>query len=168
MRVQYADPTRKPAAESRLGVAHVSFAELLRTSDFISLHAPLTDATRGLFGLEAFAQMQPTAMLINTARGPLVQTDALVAALRDGVIGGAALDVTDPEPLRADHPLLALPNCLVVPHIASASQQTRARMAEIAARNILAGLHGEPLPAGLNPAALGTGRNAVPPDYTIL
>ncbi len=167
MRIVYADPTRKPAVEARLGIEHMSFTELLHASDFISLHAPLTDATRGLFGATAFAQMQPTAILVNTARGPLVQTDALVAALRDGVIGGAALDVTDPEPLRADHPLLALPNCLVVPHIASASQQTRARMAVIAVRNILAGLRGASLPAGLNPAAQGTGRTATPSDYTL-
>jgi glyoxylate reductase len=167
MRVLYTAPTRDLAAEEQCGVTHVSFAELLRQSDFISIHAPLTPATRGMFGAEAFAQMKPTAILINTARGQIVQTDALSAALRDGIIGGAALDVTDPEPLRADHPLVHLPNCIVVPHIGSASQQARGQMALLAAHNILAGLQGA-LPSGcVNPIAARTGRQAQPYDYEI-
>lgn len=164
MRILYTATHRHPEAEARLGVEYVAFADLLRQSDFISLHAPLTPQTRGMFNAAAFAQMQPTAMLINTARGPLVATDALVAALRAGTIAGAALDVSDPEPLRAEHPLAQLPNCLVVPHIASASEQTRTRMAEIAARNLLAGLRGQPLPAGVNPTAAGTGRQLTTPE----
>ena len=125
--------------------------ELLARSDFISLHVNLTPETRGMMGREAFRAMKPTAILINTSRGPVVDQAALFEALRDGVIGGAALDVTDPEPMRADDPLLSMPNCLVVPHVASGSRATRARMAEIAAANLLAGLRGEPLPAPVNP-----------------
>ena len=160
MRILYAGPQRHPETEARLGLEYTSLPDLLRQSDFISLHAPLTPQTRGMFGPAAFAQMQPTAMLINTSRGPLVDTDALLVALQMGIIGGAALDVSDPEPMRAHHPLVQLPNCIVVPHIASASEQTRTRMAEIAARNLLAGLHGEALPAGVNPDAAHHGRQA--------
>jgi glyoxylate reductase len=167
MRVLYTGPRRHLDAEAATGAQYVPFAELLRQSDFISIHAPLSDATRGMFDHAAFAQMPPHAILINTARGPIVQTAALVAALQAGTIAGAALDVTDPEPLRADHPLLQLPNCLVVPHIASASHATRDRMAEIAARNILAGLRGEPLLACVNPVAAGTGRQSIPQDYAM-
>jgi glyoxylate reductase len=167
MRILYTAPTRDLAAEEQFGVTHVSFAELLRQSDFISIHAPLTAATRGMFGAEAFAQMKPTAILINTARGQIVQTDALSVALHDGIIGGAALDVTDPEPLRADHPLVHMPNCIVVPHIGSASQQARGQMATLAAHNILAGLQGALPPDCVNPIAARTGRQAQPCDYEI-
>lgn len=124
----------------------VDLPTLLRESDFISLHAPLTPATHHLINRDTIRLIKPGAILINTARGALVETAALLEALRAGHLAAAALDVTDPEPLPADHPLLALPNCIVVPHIGSASQQTRARMAEIAARNLLAGVHGAPLP----------------------
>ncbi len=167
MRVIYSAPRPKPDLERELGITHVDFATLLGESDFISLHAPLNDSTRGLFDREALHAMRPTAYLINTARGPLIQTGALIEALAQGWIAGAALDVTDPEPLRADHPLLALPNCLVVPHIGSATAQTRAAMSELAARNILAGLRGDPLPHPVNPKAAGHGRGSVPPDFTI-
>lgn len=120
--------------------------ELLERSDFVSLHVPLTDATRHLIDAAALKRMKPTAILVNTARGPVVDTGALIAALHAGTIGGAALDVTDPEPLPADHPLLAAPNVLVLPHIGSATTRTRARMTELAVGNVLAGLAGEPLP----------------------
>ena len=96
----------------------VPLEELLERSDFVTLHCPLTPETRGLIGDEALARMKPTAYLVNTARGPVVDTDALARALRAGEIAGAALDVTDPEPLPGDHPLLGAPNLLVVPHIA--------------------------------------------------
>ena len=99
--------------------------------------------------------MKPTAILVNAARGPVIDTPALVAALEDGVIFGAALDVTDPEPLPPDHPLVQLRNCIVVPHTASATVQTRDRMAELAAQNLLAGLKGERPPAAVNAEALG-------------
>jgi glyoxylate reductase len=167
MRIIYSGENRQPEAEAQLGAEYVPFADLLAQSDFISLHAPLTSATRGLFGAEAFAQMRPHAILINTARGALVQTDALVAALQTGTIGGAALDVTDPEPLRADHPLVHLPNCIVVPHIASASAQTRGQMSAIATSNILAALRGDPMPAPVNPDAASTGRQLDPPRYAL-
>ena len=112
----------------------------LARADFVSIHCPLTDETRGMFGKAEFAAMKPTAILVNTARGPIVQPDALRSALIDGVIGGAALDVTDPEPLPADHPLLDAPNLLVVPHIGSATHRTRERMADLAVDNLLAAL----------------------------
>ena len=133
------------------GHGGVPLAELLERSDFVTLHCPLTPATRGLIGAEALARMKPTAYLVNTARGPIVDTAALIEALRRGEIAGAALDVTDPEPLPADHPLLEAPNLLVVPHIGSATTATRERMAGMAVDNLLAGLAGERMPHCANP-----------------
>jgi glyoxylate reductase len=121
----------------------VGFEELLERSDFVSVHTPLTPETRGLIDAGALRRMKPTAYLVNTARGPVVDTDALAAALQGGEIAGAALDVTDPEPLPADHPLLDAPNLLVLPHLGSATHATRERMAEMAVDNLLAGLRGE-------------------------
>ncbi len=120
--------------------------ELLARADFVSLHAPLTPETRHLVDETALRRMKPTAYLVNTARGPMVDHDALARALREGWIAGAALDVTDPEPLPADHPLLDSPNLIVLPHLGSATHATRARMADVAVDNLLAGLAGEPLP----------------------
>ncbi|HEV3379024.1 MAG TPA: D-glycerate dehydrogenase [Thermoleophilaceae bacterium] len=120
--------------------------ELLERSDFVSLHVPLTPETRGLIGDKALARMKPSAYLINTARGPIVDTEALTHALRAGEIAGAALDVTDPEPLPAGHPLLDAPNLLVLPHLGSATYATRERMADMAVDNLLAGLAGERMP----------------------
>lgn len=146
MRVLYASLTRKPAAEARLGLDFVALDELLRRSDFVSLHTPLTPETRHLIGSAQLALMKPTALLVNTARGGVVDQDALIAALRDGVIGGAALDVTDPEPLPLDNPLYSFPNVVITPHIASASLATRSKMADMAAANIIEVLAGrEPL-----------------------
>jgi len=119
---------------------------LLERADFVSLHCPLTPATRHLIDASSLARMRAGAFLINTARGPLVDQTALARALRDGAIAGAALDVTDPEPLPADDPLLKAPNLLVVPHIGSATHVARERMAEMAVDNLLAGLDGRPLP----------------------
>ena len=118
----------------------------------------LSPETRGLIDAAALRRMRPTAILVNTSRGPVVDTAALVEALQAGTIAGAALDVTDPEPLPADHPLLAIPSCLVVPHVASATYATRGRMAELAAGNLLAGLRGEPLPNPVNPEVEEGGR----------
>jgi len=132
----------------------VSLDELLERSDFVTLHCPLTPETHGLIGDEALARMKPTAYLVNTARGPVVDTDALARALQDGEIAGAALDVTDPEPLPGDHPLLDAPNLLVVPHVGSATHATRGRMAEIAVDNLLAGLAGRPMPHSVNEDSL--------------
>jgi glyoxylate reductase len=124
----------------------VSLEELLERSDFVTLHSPLTAETRGLIGDEALARMKPRAYLVNTARGPIVDSEALGRALREGRIAGAALDVTDPEPLPGGHPLLDAPNLLVLPHLGSATEATRARMADMAVDNLLAGLAGEPMP----------------------
>ena len=165
MRILYYNATRRPDLEASLGLEYAPLDDVLAQSDFISIHTPLTAETHHLFNRARLRQMKPTAILINTARGPVVETDALVEALRAGEIGGAALDVTEPEPLPADHPLLSLPNCLVVPHIGSATLATRSAMAETAARNLLAGLRGEALPSGLNAEALGTGRSAAPREW---
>ena len=119
---------------------------LLRRSDFVSIHLPLTEGTHHLIGAEALALMKPTAILINTSRGGVVDQGALADALHTGRIAGAAVDVTDPEPLPADDPLWQAPNLLVVPHIGSATWTARERMAEIAVDNILAGLEGRPIP----------------------
>lgn len=129
----------------------VNLDTLLTESDFVSINTPLNDATRGMIGSRELGLMKSTAVLINTARGPIVQTEALLTALQTGEIAYAALDVTDPEPLPADHPLVALDNCIVVPHMASASLATRERIGEIAIDNLLAGLAGEPLPHCVNP-----------------
>ena len=128
----------------------VPLDELLERSDFVTIHCPLTPETRGLIGDEALARMKPTAYLVNTARGPVVDTDALARALSAGEIAGAALDVTDPEPLPGDHPLLDAPNLLVVPHVGSATHATRGRMADIAVENLLAGLAGKAMPHAVN------------------
>jgi glyoxylate reductase len=126
------------------------FEELLERSDFVSLHCPLTPETRHLIDRDALERMKPTALLVNTARGPIVDTAALERALHERAIAGAALDVTDPEPLPAEHPLLRAPNLLVVPHIGSATVRTRHKMTEIAVENLLAALAGEPMPHQAN------------------
>jgi len=120
--------------------------DVLAESDFVSLHLPLNAHTRRLMNAEKFALMKRDAILINTARGGVVDQPALLEALQNGVIGGAALDVTDPEPMPPDHALLSLPNVLIVPHIGSATYKTREKMAVMAAENLIAGIGGEPLP----------------------
>ncbi len=147
MRVLYYDRNRAPeAVESELAATWVDVDQLLAQSDFVSVHVSLNVETRHLIDAAALARMKPGSVLINTSRGPVVDQVALTDALRSGHLWGAGLDVTDPEPMRADDPLATLPNCLVVPHVASATERTRDRMAEKAARNVLAGLRGEPLP----------------------
>jgi glyoxylate reductase len=133
----------------------VALGELLAAADFVSLHVPLTPATRGLIGEAELRAMRPGAILVNTARGPVVDHAALERALREGWIAGAALDVTDPEPLPPDHPLLAAPNLVVAPHLASASRPAREAMAELAVDNLLAALAGEPMPHAVEPGARG-------------
>lgn len=144
MRILYASRTRKPELEAELGLSFVPLDDLLREADFVSLHTPLTSETRRFIGARELALMKPSALLVNTARGGVVDQDALVDALRAGTIGGAALDVTDPEPLPLDHPLYGFDNVVITPHIASASLATRARMAEMAAANIIEVLAGRP------------------------
>jgi glyoxylate reductase len=127
----------------------VPLEELLERADFVSLHLPLTPATRHLVDGEALRRMKPSAYLINTARGGIVDQTALRLALIAGEIAGAALDVTDPEPLPASDPLLEAPNLLVVPHVGSATVRTRERMAEMAVENLLAALAGREMPYGV-------------------
>ena len=152
MKVVYHSLTRRPAeVEERFGARLLPLEELLAQSDFVSLHVNLTAETRHLMNAQRLGWMKPSAVLVNTSRGPVVDPTALYEALRDGVIFAAALDVTDPEPIPFDDPLLTLDNCLVVPHIASASRATRGRMAAMAAANLLAGVRGERLPTPVNP-----------------
>jgi glyoxylate reductase len=152
MRILYHDLHRADrAVEAEFEATFMPLQDLLPESDFVSLHVNLSEQTRGLINAERLGWMKPTAILVNTSRGPVVDQQALYEALRDGVIAGAALDVTDPEPLPGDDQLLSLEQCLVVPHIASASRPTRARMAEMAAANLLAGIRGERLPTPVNP-----------------
>lgn len=125
----------------------VPLLDLLREADHVVITAALNESTIGLIGATELRQMKPTATLVNVARGPIVDTDALVMALTEGWIMAAGLDVTDPEPLPSDHPLVSLPNCTVVPHLGSATHTARVAMAELAAANLVAGLRGEPLPA---------------------
>ena len=148
MRILVHDPNFNPEGEP---VTKVDLPTLLAESDFISLHTPLNEATHHLIGADEFACMKSSAILINTARGPIVDPDALYSALKTGQIARAALDVTDPEPIPADHPLLTLDNMIIAPHIASASQATRGKMAAMAVDNLLAGLAGEILPNCVNP-----------------
>lgn len=154
MRLLYSDPTRQPEVEAELGAQRVPLDELLRESDFVTLHTPLTNETRHLIGPRQLALMKPTAVLINTSRGPVVDEAALVAALREKRLLYAGLDVFDPEPIAADHPLVALDNVVLLPHIGSATVATRTRMATMAAQNILAVLSGQRPPHPVNPEVL--------------
>jgi len=155
MRVLYTNRGRNHEAEERLGCIPVDFPTLLRESDFLIVLVPLTPETRHLLSTPQFKLMKPSAFLINAARGPIVDQRALYAALRDGLIAGAALDVTDPEPIPLDDPLLSLDNCLILPHIGSASIATRTRMATLAAENIVAFLASRHSPTPVNPEVLG-------------
>jgi|SRR5436190_6494154 len=134
----------------------VPLEELLERSDFVSLHAPLTEATRGLIGEGELRRMKPTSILVNTSRGGLVDAGALTRALERGWIAGAALDVTDPEPVPRGHPLMSAPNLILNPHIASASIEARTAMSDLAVDNLLTGLAGEPMPKCYNAEALLT------------
>ena len=145
MRIVYAARSKHPEA-AQLGATRLGLDELLERSDFVSLHVPLTEATTRMIDAAALAKMKRGAILINTARGPVVDQDAVVAALRDGRLRAAALDVTTPEPLPIDHPLFSTPGCLIVPHIGSATETTRRRMAELACINLLAGVRKQALP----------------------
>jgi glyoxylate reductase len=145
MRVLYHNRRPDPQAEAELGVIYASLPELLRQSDYVSLSVPLTAETRGLIGRDELAQMKETAFLINMARGAVVDQDALVQSLTGKQIAGAALDVTEPEPLPRDHPLLRLENAIITPHLGSATVQTRRAMHQMAVDNLLAGLAGRPL-----------------------
>lgn len=147
MRILIYDPTTQPMA----GIIKVDLDTLYRESDFISIHTPLTPETKHLINADAFGKMKPNAVLVNTARGEIVDQAALYDALKNHRIFAAGIDVSDPEPLPMDSPLLELDNLIVCPHIASASTTTRENMSLIAAGNLLAGLRGERLPFSVNP-----------------
>ena len=151
MNVIYTARTEKPDAESLLNAKRVDLATLLANADIVSLHADYNPSTHHLINSSTLAMMKPNAILINTARGCLIDQDALYNALKDGTIWGAGLDVTDPEPLPDDSQLRRLPRCLILPHIGSATIETRQAMADIAVDNLLAGLHGRPLPHEVRP-----------------
>jgi lactate dehydrogenase-like 2-hydroxyacid dehydrogenase len=150
MRVIYFSPTT-PHNPSLNATPVESLDALLAQSDFVSLHTPLTPQTRRMVNADFLSKMKPNAVLVNTARGGVLDQDALYDALKNNRIFAAALDVTDPEPLPLDSPLLTLENCLIVPHIGSASHKTRDDMAVLAAENLVAGLKGEQLPHCINP-----------------
>lgn len=155
MRVLYHDEIRKTREESEIGVEYTpKLADLLSQSDFISLHVPLMPKTHHLIGSDAFALMKSTAVLINTARGSIVDPGALYQALSSRRIFAAAVDVTDPEPINHDSPFLSLDNLIITPHIASASTFTRTEMAKMAATNLIAGLQGQVPPNCVNPESL--------------
>lgn len=145
MRVLYHSRTRKPELEARYGLEYVDRTELLSSADFVSLHVPLTPETHHYIAEEELRLMKPTAILINVARGPVVDSSALYIALKEGWIRAAAIDVTDPEPILPDDPLLTLENLVVTPHIGSASEESRRAMCLMAARNLLAGIKGRRL-----------------------
>ncbi len=151
MRILYTDEIPRPEIDQATGATRVDKDTLLREADFLTLHVPLTRETRHFIGARELAMMKPASLLINTSRGPVVDQAALAEALRAGQPGGAALDVTEPEPIAMDDPLLALPNVIIAPHIASGSRVTRAKMADMAVDNLLAGLRGERPPHCVNP-----------------
>jgi glyoxylate reductase len=154
MKILAFDSYHDEVAAKELGVTFVELDRLLTESDFVTLHCSLTPETHHLISDRELHLMKREAVLVNASRGPVVDTDALTRALREGTIWSAALDVTDPEPLPPDHPLITMPNCIVVPHIASASVDTRDSMARLAAENALAVLRGQTPPHCVNPEVL--------------
>jgi lactate dehydrogenase-like 2-hydroxyacid dehydrogenase len=160
MTILYHDHTRHTQAEETFGARYVDKEALLQQSDFVSLHLPLSAEAYHYIGPNELKLMKPSAILINSARGQIVDQAALLDALKKRAIAGAGLDVTDPEPTRADHPLLALPQVTVLPHIGSATRRTRAKMAQRAAQNLINALNGRPMISCINPEAMGRGRSA--------
>ena len=155
MTVLYFSRTTKPQAEEEIGARRVDdLYALLGEADYVSLHVPLSPETEQMFGKEEFGRMKADAFFVNTSRGRTIDQKALYEALASGQIAGAALDVTDPEPLPADDPLIGLPNVVITPHIASGSSATFKTMALMAAENVIAALTGQPMPSCLNPEAL--------------
>ncbi|MCE9561846.1 MAG: D-glycerate dehydrogenase [Planctomycetes bacterium] len=146
MTVLYHNRTKSDEAEIALGARYATRDELLANSDYIVLTVPLTAETRGMIGRKELAMMKPTATLVNVARGAVVDAMALTEALAAKRLHAAALDVTDPEPLPRDHPLLKLNNIIITPHLGSATVETRRKMAEMSVVNLFAGLEGQPLP----------------------
>ena len=145
MKVLYNKRTRRPDWEAELGIEYAELDDLLARSDFVTLHPPMSDETRHLIGTRELGLMKQRAVLVNIARGGVVDHDALYEAMRVGKITAVALDVTEPEPLPRDHPLLELENVVIMPHLGSATRQTRLAMAQLTADNLLAGLEGRDL-----------------------
>jgi len=158
MKVLYTKRSPSEEAENELGAKRVELDELLAQSDYVSVHADMNPSTKGLFGAAQFKKMKRTAVFVNTSRGPLVDQPALAEALRSGTIFAAGLDVTEPEPLPPEHELYQLPNCVIAPHIASATIDTRNAMARLCANNLVAGVKGEPLPNWVNRDVAATRR----------
>ncbi len=151
MKILYHNRSTNPEAEQAFGARKVSLDELLAQSDVVSVHTALTDETRGMFGMEQFKKMKPNALFVNTSRGAVHNEEELTAALQKGILWGAGLDVTNPEPMDPDNPLLDMDNAVVFPHIGSATQETREAMTRCAVENTLAGLKGKKLPYPVNP-----------------
>lgn len=147
MTVLYHNRNKNPEAEAELGVTYSSLDDLLVQSDYVALNVPLTEETRHMIGRDQLQKMKKTAFLVNLARGGVVDHDALLEALQQNWIAGAALDVTEPEPLPRDHPLLKQENVIIAPHLGSATHQTRLGMAKRTVENLIAGLEGKPLPS---------------------
>lgn len=154
MEVIYHNRSRNDEADTLLDAQWVDFPELLERSDVVSVHSVLSAQTRGIFDLEAFCRMKPSAIFINTARGPIHNEPDLLAALKAQEIWGAGLDVTDPEPMDKDHPLLSMENVAVLPHIGSGTREARDNMARLAAENIAGFYNTGTLPHIVNPRAL--------------
>lgn len=151
MNVIYHNRHRNLPAEEQLKAVYVSFEELLERSDVLSVHTNLTKETKGKFDKAVFEKMKPTSIFINTARGAIHNEEDLINALQNGTIWGAGLDVTNPEPMKKDNPLLTMPNAAVLPHIGSATMETRDEMANIATENVIAALNGKRIPFPVNP-----------------
>jgi len=151
MPIIYHNRNKNEAAEAQLDAKYVSFDDLLAQSDVISVHANLNEENKGIFNSAAFEKMKPTSIFINSARGGLHNETDLLNALQEGVIGGAGLDVTNPEPMDRNNPLLEMKNAVILPHIGSATLETRLAMVKLSVDNILAGLKGDPLPECINP-----------------
>jgi len=160
MTVLYHDLKRDPQAEQQFGARYADKETLLSQSDFVSLHLPLSTETHHYIGQNELKLMKPSSMLINSARGQIVDQAALLSALKNGQIAGAGLDVTDPEPMRSNNPLLALHQVTVLPHIGSATRKTRTKMAQRAAQNLINALNGRPMISCVNPESIGLGRSA--------
>lgn len=155
MKIIYHNRNRNGDAEKELNATYVSFNEVLLQSDVLSVHANLSADTKGLFNKNAFEKMKSTSIFINTARGGIHNENDLIEALQNQIIWGAGLDVTNPEPMKEDNPLLNMPSVCILPHIGSATVETRNAMAEMAAKNIIAGLKGERMPFPINPKVYG-------------
>ena len=162
MRILYHNRNRDKQTEKEFGAMYATRDEILSQSDILSLHLPLSDQTTRYIGENELKQMKPSAILVNTARGQLVDQTALFNAIKNGELAGAGLDVTDPEPMRGNDPLLTLPQVTILPHIGSATDTTRIKMAEMAGRNLIRALNGQPMLSCLNPESIGKGRSASP------